>query len=255
MSSLVLRSSSLNLSPTSDLEQSDAPSEPPSVFFASSSLYNIIHHHRQQDCLLFRPSWATSHAMARLHIAALLSPDQEEQLSALRTLKNEIVGHDQKKERWVENGIIEPVVKILESSRSSPSTNGKDSSRGRIPPSRPLTGEESVRLQALQILASLANGTATPGSMPRTLCVALANNDSQVALLSWLPYSQLAPCPPYYQTYPQSTTHLGSWSRPSELLSILLKPRLWLHPPPLQTSLIWQVLPLCRYSSMPSAIF
>lgn len=96
--------------------------------------------------------------MARLHITALLSPDQEEQLSALRTLKNEIVGHDQKKEKWVENGIIEPVVTILESSRSSPSTNGKDSSRGRIPPSRPLTGEESVRLQALQILASLANG-------------------------------------------------------------------------------------------------
>lgn len=99
--------------------------------------------------------------MARLHITALLSPDQEEQLSALRSLKNEIVGHDQKKEKWIENGIIEPVVKMLESSRSSPSTNGKDSSRGRIPPSRPLTGEESVRLQALQILASLANGIAS----------------------------------------------------------------------------------------------
>lgn len=96
--------------------------------------------------------------MARLHITALLSPDQEERLSALRSLKNEIVGHDQKKEKWVENGIIEPVVKILESSRSSPSTNGKDSSRGRVPASRPLTSEESVRLQALQVLASLANG-------------------------------------------------------------------------------------------------
>lgn len=107
--------------------------------------------------------------MARLHITALLSPDQEEQLSALRTLKNEIVGHDQKKEKWVENGIIEPVVKILESSRSSTSTNGKDSSRGRPPTSRPLTSEESVRLQALQILASLANGTATHGSTTKTL--------------------------------------------------------------------------------------
>lgn len=163
--------------------------------------------------------------MARLHIAALLSPDQEEQLSALRTLKNEIVGHDQKKEKWVENGIIEPVVKILESSRSSPSTNGKDSSRGRVPPSRPLTGEESVRLQALQILASLANGTVPADDTSRTLCVAPANNSSQVALLSWLPYSQLAPCPPYYRTYPQSTTPLGSLSQPSGPLSILLKPR------------------------------
>lgn len=152
--------------------------------------------------------------MARLHITALLSPDQQEQLSALRTLKNEIVGHDQKKEKWVENGIIEPVVKILESSRSSPSINGKDSGRGRIPTSRPLTGEESVRLQALQILASLANGTASPGSPPRTLCVPTANSDPQVALLSWLPYSQLAPCPPFYRTYPQSTILLGSLSQP-----------------------------------------
>lgn len=193
--------------------------------------------------------------MARLHITALLSPDQEEQLSALRTLKNEIVGHDQKKEKWVENGIIEPVVKILESSRSSPSTNGKDSGRGRIPPSRSLTGEESVRLQALQILASLANGTASSGSTPRTLCVATANNDPQVVLLSWLPYSQLAPYPPFYRTYPQSTTLLGSLSQPSGPLSILPKPRFWLHRPPLQTSLIWQVLPSCRYFSMPSATF
>ncbi|POS72331.1 armadillo repeat protein [Diaporthe helianthi] len=96
--------------------------------------------------------------MARLHITDLLSPDQEEQLSALRTLKNEIVGHDQKKEKWVENGIIEPVVQILESSRSCPSINVKESSRGRMPASRPLTGEESVRLQALQVLSSLANG-------------------------------------------------------------------------------------------------
>lgn len=122
--------------------------------------------------------------MARLHITALLSPDLEEQLSALRTLKNEIVGHDQKKEKWVENGIIEPVVKILESSRSSPSTNGKDSSRGRMPSSRPLTSEESVRLQALQVLASLANGTTALSSIPRALRVAAANNHSQVALLS-----------------------------------------------------------------------
>lgn len=193
--------------------------------------------------------------MARLHITALLSPDQEEQLSALRTLKNEIVGHDQKKEKWVENGIIEPVVKILESSRSSPSTNGKDSSRGRIPQSRPLTGEESVRLQALQILASLANGTTPPVSPPKTLCAVAANSDWQVALLSWLPYLQLAPCPPYCRTYPQPITLLESLSQASGPLSILLKPRLWLHPLPLRTSLIWQVLPSCRYTLMPSATF
>lgn len=111
--------------------------------------------------------------MARVPITALLSHDQDEQLSALRTLKNEIVGHDQKKEKWIENGVIEPVVKVLDSSRSSPSTNGKDS-RSRIPPSRSLTGEESVRLQALQILASLANGMTRSDFTPRTLSLSLS---------------------------------------------------------------------------------
>lgn len=106
--------------------------------------------------------------MARVLITALSSHDQEEQLSALRTLKNDIVGHDQKKEKWIENGVIELVVKVLDCSRFPSSTNGNDS-RSRLPPSRTLTGEESLRLQALQILSSLANGTAHPASAPSSL--------------------------------------------------------------------------------------
>ncbi|ROW03805.1 hypothetical protein VMCG_05460 [Cytospora schulzeri] len=95
--------------------------------------------------------------MARVTNLTLLSHDRGEQLSAWRALKNEIIGHKQRKEKWIENGVLEPVVKVLNTSRSTTSINGKDS-RGRAPPSRPLTGEEAVRLQALQILASLANG-------------------------------------------------------------------------------------------------
>lgn len=95
--------------------------------------------------------------MARITNLTLLSHDRREQLSALRALKNEIVGHNQRKEKWIENGVLEPVVKALNTSRSTTSINGKDS-RSRALSSKPLTGEEAVRLQALQVLASLANG-------------------------------------------------------------------------------------------------
>lgn len=102
--------------------------------------------------------------MARITNLTLLSHDRREQLSALRALKNEIVGHNQRKEKWIENGVLEPVVKALNTSRSTTSINGKDS-RSRALSSKPLTGEEAVRLQALQVLASLANGMASPLSI------------------------------------------------------------------------------------------
>ncbi|KAK7746923.1 hypothetical protein SLS53_002111 [Cytospora paraplurivora] len=95
--------------------------------------------------------------MARVTNLALLSHDRGEQLSALRALKNEIVGHVQNKEKWIENGVLEPIVRILDTSRSSASIGSKDS-QGWAQSAKPLTGEEAVRLQALQVLASLANG-------------------------------------------------------------------------------------------------
>lgn len=94
-------------------------------------------------------------------LAALQSHDQEEQLAALRSLKNDIVGHVQKKEKWVEAGVLEPVVKILNASRSA--TSHPRTSPGHTRSSSgSLTGDEDLRLQALQILASFANGTYNP---------------------------------------------------------------------------------------------
>lgn len=89
--------------------------------------------------------------------SALLSHDRDEQLSALRSLKNDIVGHVQKKEKWIEAGVLEPIVKILEASRSATKTPRRDS-RGHSNSPRSLVGDEAVRQQALQILASFANG-------------------------------------------------------------------------------------------------
>lgn len=80
-----------------------------------------------------------------------------EQSAALRSLKNEIVGHVQKKEKWIECGVLEPVVEILARDHSSAKLNGKDS-RTRRDPRHALSEEEAVRSEALQLLASLTNG-------------------------------------------------------------------------------------------------
>ena len=83
-----------------------------------------------------------------------------EQAAALRSLKNEVIGHVQKKETWVGYGVLEPVVKMLATSRSSAKMNGKDPRFHAA--ARSLTEDESVRLQALQLLASFANGESAP---------------------------------------------------------------------------------------------
>lgn len=91
-------------------------------------------------------------------MTGLGSHDQGEQLSALRSLKNDIVGHVQKKERWIEKGVLEPIVRILLTSRPAAKPSRIDSRGPAQLSPRLLTAEESIRLQALQILASFANG-------------------------------------------------------------------------------------------------
>ncbi|KAK3988145.1 armadillo-type protein [Cladorrhinum sp. PSN332] len=71
-----------------------------------------------------------------------------EQAAALRNLRDEIVGHVQQKERWVESGTLELLVKALQK-------NGKES-RGDYEPSTNLAEEEVVHLLSVQLLASFA---------------------------------------------------------------------------------------------------
>ncbi|XWW98610.1 hypothetical protein V2A60_006610 [Cordyceps javanica] len=79
-----------------------------------------------------------------------------EQTAALQALKNEIVGHVQRKEEWVSVGVLEPIVRSLASARTNLKMNGKDI---RQPATmRPLSEEDSVKLQALQLVSSFANG-------------------------------------------------------------------------------------------------
>lgn len=93
-----------------------------------------------------------------------------EQTAALQALKNEIVGHVQKKEAWISLGVLEPIVRTLASSRSQAKLNGKDATAQLL--SRPLSDEDSVKLQALQLVASFANGMTIGPSAAARLCIA-----------------------------------------------------------------------------------
>ncbi|KLU89735.1 armadillo repeat protein [Magnaporthiopsis poae ATCC 64411] len=100
--------------------------------------------------------------MARVPTPPILASIQSartyaEQTTALRSVKNEVVGHIQKQHRWVAHGVLEPIVVILLSARPPSKLNGK-STRGYVVALRPLSEEEQVRLQAIQLLASFANG-------------------------------------------------------------------------------------------------
>ncbi|PQE03177.1 armadillo repeat protein [Rutstroemia sp. NJR-2017a BBW] len=94
-----------------------------------------------------------------------------EQTDALRALKNEIVGHALKKEMVVTMGLVEPVVRMS----FNKSTSKQDSkAHDHTFASRPLSEEEMVRLQGLQVLGSIALGSwpSLPSSAALCCCPA-----------------------------------------------------------------------------------
>jgi len=92
-----------------------------------------------------RSSWVAQLRSAR---------DIAEQTAVLRAIKNEIVGHPLKKEEAVTQGILEPVVHLA----TRPNTRPDGSAHNHTFAVRPLLEAETVRLQALHILASIAQG-------------------------------------------------------------------------------------------------
>lgn len=83
-----------------------------------------------------------------------------EQLASLQFIKNEITGHTQKKERYVEKGVLDQIVKLLQTSRSAQQHNGKER-RDSISLPRSLSEQEEIRLQALQLLSVVSNGRSS----------------------------------------------------------------------------------------------
>lgn len=88
------------------------------------------------------------------------------QVAALRALKNEIIGHEQKKEMWIGLGILDPLVRILHSHKGSGKKRYREIPGPENSPKRRgnRTDEEEARLQAIIILGSLAHGEWNGGN-------------------------------------------------------------------------------------------
>lgn len=93
------------------------------------------------------------------------------QASALRTLKNETIGHDQRKEAWIRWGIIPILAKVLASRQTSGKNTELNGPTKSQQPSSRNPEEDETCLQAIIILGSIAQGISLK---PGVLSVALA---------------------------------------------------------------------------------
>lgn len=105
-------------------------------------------------------------------LAELSNPTTPEaQADALRNLKNEIVGHEQRKELAVTHGVIRPLAGLLKegvrrggkrrhsNGLTQQASNGSVPSSGHVSSSQEMwTREDELRFQATLVVGSLANG-------------------------------------------------------------------------------------------------
>lgn len=88
----------------------------------------------------------------------------EAQVNALRNLKNEIVGHDQRKELAVRHGVVTPLAGLLRTEarkggkRRKGVQNGNSSSGREGERTLEWSTEDELRFQATLMVGSLANG-------------------------------------------------------------------------------------------------
>lgn len=127
--------------------------------------------------------------LLRLQTAESLSS----QVSVLRELKNETIGHDQRKEAWVRWGIVPMLARVL--GRRAPSTSNvapaaelNGAAAAAAGTSGPKSEEDDACLQAIIVLGSLAQGG--PAFLPPIL-----SSDALPALLAIL---SSPGCPSYF---------------------------------------------------------
>lgn len=93
--------------------------------------------------------------MSLAAIQALANADSpQQQIESLKQLKNNLVGHDQRKEIAVKNGVLESLVAIISTSVSG-EQNGASTGQPQA-----WTQQDEARLQATIIVGSLATGGA-----------------------------------------------------------------------------------------------
>jgi hypothetical protein len=77
----------------------------------------------------------------------------------LRRLKNELIGHDQRKEDWIGHGIVPVLSRVLTSRKSSGKRSRESNGDSKASERRHTrTEEDEACLQAIIIVASLAQG-------------------------------------------------------------------------------------------------
>lgn len=90
-------------------------------------------------------------------------------MTALRNLKNEIVGHEQRKELAVKHGVVKPLAGLLRAEtrkggkrrRAGGMANGRTAAEGEVEAREGVvdwTAEDELRFQATLVVGSLANG-------------------------------------------------------------------------------------------------
>ncbi|KAI1657438.1 ARM repeat-containing protein [Daldinia decipiens] len=146
--------------------------------------------------------------LARLHATA------PEQITALRYLKNEVIGHIQKKEDWVRHGVLRPIVRVI-----TPNIlKANEDTRLPFLTLTAFTDEDSAKLQALQLLASFANaGPAflsplhAVGALPAVLnSSCLQNGHPQIVLAALRVVQDIAAAAAYApSTSPITSTSLA----------------------------------------------
>lgn len=82
------------------------------------------------------------------------------QIHALQELKNELIGHEEKKEIWIGLGVVTPLVRILNSHKGNGKREHRDlnGNANQIRGKTRRTEEEEARLQAIIVVGSLAFG-------------------------------------------------------------------------------------------------
>ncbi|KAI1506563.1 armadillo repeat protein [Biscogniauxia marginata] len=123
-------------------------------------------------------------------LLARLAANTPDRIAALRYLKNDVIGHLQKKEQWVRQGILPPVVRIVTSDGLE--LDGKDTPP-RFLTLRTFTDEDAAKLQALQLLASFASAGPTflqplhaSGALPAVLSNSCLQNEHPEIVLAAL---------------------------------------------------------------------
>lgn len=84
-------------------------------------------------------------------------PSIEDQILALKALKNHIIGSQQRKDVWVASGVLEGVV-VAATCEATSSVGGQIINEESFVLAASLTNPENVRLQALAVLGSFASG-------------------------------------------------------------------------------------------------